>query len=248
MGQYYKTTREKIMNLDQIKSDLKKLANPEKVPIYQNFFKTNKGQYGEGDIFIGVTVPNTRTIAKKYKDIDFNLIKQLLSSKIHEERLLSLLILVEQFKKADKIQQGKIFKFYLDNAKNINNWDLVDLSASKIFGNYLFENKELIPILTKLAKSNNLWERRISIIATGYFIYQNEFEQTLKISHLLLNDRHDLIHKAVGWMLREVGKRDLPVEECFLRNHYKQMPRTMLRYAIERFPEEKRQAYLKGKI
>jgi 3-methyladenine DNA glycosylase AlkD len=234
--------------INEIKSDLKTLANPEKVPIYQNFFKTGKGQYGEGDIFIGVTVPNTKTIAKKYKNIDIKIIKQLLSSKIHEERLLSLLILVEQFQKADKIQKGKIFKFYLDNAKNINNWDLVDLSADKIFGNYLFENKDLISILTKLAKSENLWERRISIISTFHFIKQNQFEQTLKISHLLLNDKHDLIHKAVGWMLREIGKRNLQTEECFLRSHYKKMPRTMLRYAIEKFSEEKRQAYLKGKI
>jgi 3-methyladenine DNA glycosylase AlkD len=231
------------MNLDQIKSDLKKEADKEKIPIYQNFFKTNKGQYGEGDIFIGVTVPNTRKIAKKYKDTSLKIVESLLESKIHEERLLGVLILVQKYNDTD---DNKIPEFYLKHNQKINNWDLVDLSADKILGKY-YLNKSREP-LYKLAKSKNLWEKRTSIIATFHYIKNNDFKDTLKIAKILLNDKHDLIHKAVGWMLREIGKRNLQTEECFLRSHYKKMPRTMLRYAIEKFPEEKRQAYLKGKI
>jgi len=228
--------------INNLRSDLKKSSNKNKAKVLQRFFKTGKGEYGEGDIFIGVTVPNIRNTAKKYYNIDFNNIKELLSSKIHEERLCAVLILVENFKNNDK----EIFDFYINNLKFVNNWDLVDLSADKIMGRYLFDKPK--DLLFKLARSNNLWERRISIISTFYFIKNNDFKDTLKISELLLNDKQDLIHKAVGWMLREIGKRDLKIEEEFLRIHYKKMPRTMLRYSIEKFDEKKRKDYLLGKI
>ena len=230
------------MNIENIQKDLKKLANPEKAKILQGFFKTGKGQYGEDDIFLGIVVPEQRKVAKKYSNLNLGEIKKLLSSKIHEHRLVSLFILANQYQKADKQTKKKIFNFYLKNAKNINNWDLVDLSAPNIVGDYLL-NKDK-SILYKLAKSKNIWEKRIAIMATFSFIRNNGFDATLKISEILLEDEHDLIHKAVGWMLRELGKRNQAIEEKFLKKYYKKMPRTMLRYAIERFSENKRKPYL----
>ena len=230
------------MNIENIQKDLKKLANPEKAKILQGFFKTGKGQYGEDDIFLGIVVPEQRKVAKKYSNLNLGEIKKLLSSKIHEHRLVSLFILANQYQKADKQTKKKIFNFYLKNAKNINNWDLVDLSAPNIVGDYLL-NKDK-SILYKLAKSKNIWEKRIAIMATFSFIRNNGFDATLKISEILLEDEHDLIHKAVGWMLRELGKRNQAIEEKFLKKYYKKMPRTMLRYAIERFSENKRKSYL----
>ena len=232
--------------LNQIKEDLLKLKNPEKAEILSRFFKTGKGQYGEGDIFLGITVPEQRKVAKQYPELPLTDLKKLLSNKIHEYRLISSLILIIKYRKADALGKREIFNFYLKNRKNINNWDLVDLSAAYIVGNYLLEKDK--SILYKLARSNNVWERRIAIMSTFEFIKNGEFEDTLKISELLINDKHDLIHKAVGWMLRETGKRHMLTEEKFLKKHYKKMPRTMLRYAIERFPECKRQSYLKGSI
>ncbi|HLD98437.1 MAG TPA: DNA alkylation repair protein [Candidatus Nanoarchaeia archaeon] len=231
-----------MAEIEYIKKDLKLLSNSEKITIYQNFFKTGKGQYGEGDIFIGVTVPNTRKIAKKYRKISLEVISKLLDSKIHEERLLGVLILVEKYQ---KISDDKIFLFYKKHNKKINNWDLVDLSADKIVGNYYYKNKDKINNLYKLAKSDNLWERRTSIVSTFYFIKNNNFKPTIDISLLLMNDRHDLIHKAVGWMLREVGKRNKKILLEFLNKNYRKMPRTMLRYSIEKFSEKERQKYLK---
>ena len=230
------------MNIENIQKDLKKLANPEKAKILQGFFKTGKGQYGEDDIFLGIVVPEQRKVAKKYANLNLGEIKKLLSSKIHEHRLVSLFILANQYQKADKQTKKKIFNFYLKNAKNINNWDLVDVSAPNIVGDYLL-NKDK-SILYKLAKSKNIWEKRIAIMATFSFIRNNGFDATLKISEILLEDEHDLIHKAVGWMLRELGKRNQAIEEKFLKKYYKKMPRTMLRYAIERFSENKRKSYL----
>lgn len=229
--------------LTEIRQELKNLAEPEKVTAYQRFFKTGVGEYGEGDIFLGLTGPKTRSVAKKYaraSDLD---LQQLLQSKIHEERLCALLILIKQFQKGDEKKQKLIFDFYLQNTFNINNWDLVDLSAPNIVGSFLLDKER--KILFSLAKSENLWERRIAIISTFTFIRNNQFQDSLQIAERLLSDKHDLIHKAVGWMLREVGKRNLEVEEEFLQKHYKTMPRTMLRYAIEKFPEEKRKDYLK---
>jgi len=226
--------------LIKIKQDLQNLQNPEKAKLLQRFFKTGKGEYGEGDIFLGITVPQQREISKKYTDLSLKDLQELLNSKIHEYRLVALLILIIKYKKAES--KKEIFDFYLKNTKNINNWDLVDLSAPNIIGNYLV-NKDK-SILYKLAKSNHLWGKRIAILSTFEFIKRNQFEDTLKISEILLKDKYDLIHKAVGWGLREVGKRDQQTEEEFLKKFYKEMPRTMLRYAIEKFDENKRKYYL----
>ncbi|MFH1656762.1 MAG: DNA alkylation repair protein [Candidatus Nealsonbacteria bacterium] len=235
-----------MLFLKNLKKELRSKASFENKENLQRFFKTGKGEYGQGDIFLAVKVPEIRKIAKKYKELDFLDIEKLLHSKIHEERLLSLFILIFQFQKADEQGRNRIFKLYLENTKYINNWDLVDLSAYQIIGTYL-ENKNR-DVLYKLAKSESLWEKRISIISCFSFIRNNDFRDALKISKILLKDKHDLIHKAVGWMLREIGKKDINTEEEFLKRYYKGMPRTMLRYAIERFSEIKRQAYLKNKI
>lgn len=234
------------MSAVELRKALKKEANPSQAKILSRFFKTGKGEYGEGDEFLGIKVPVSRKIAKQFKDLSLEDIKELLYSPIHEERLISLFILAEQFRKTDDKKKKIIYDFYLKNTKQINNWDLVDLSAEKVIGEYLFDKDK--QILFKLAKSKNLWERRIAIMSTFRFIKNGEFDTTLGISKMLLPDEHDLIHKAVGWMLREIGKRNLSTEEDFLKKHYKKMPRTMLRYAIEKFPEKKRQAYLKGEI
>jgi 3-methyladenine DNA glycosylase AlkD len=235
-----------MSRLTELKRYLKSFAVEEKVPLYQGFFKTGKGEYGEGDKFIGVTVPNSRRVAKKFADLSFSEVAKLLASEIHEERLIALLIIVSQFQKADEKGREKIYNFYLKNTKHINNWDLVDLSAGKIVGEYLAKKNKTI--LYKLAGSKSLWERRIAIISTSNFIGKGMFEHTLKISALLLTDKEDLIHKAVGWMLREVGKRSEKNLLRFLKINYKQLPRTSLRYAIERLPQNKRLTLLKGEF
>jgi 3-methyladenine DNA glycosylase AlkD len=228
--------------LTRIKKDLQKCADKECAKLLSRYFKTGKGQYDEGDIFLGIKVGPQREISKKYVNLALKELQDLLSSRIHEYRLVSLFILIDKYKKSDEKGKKEIVDFYLNNTGNINNWDLVDLSAGKILGKYLLEKDKLI--LYNLAKSDMLWERRIAIMATSEFIRDNNFEDTLKISEILLEDKHDLIHKAVGWMLREIGKRDLAVEEKFLKKHCKKMPRTMLRYAIEKFDEKKRMFYL----
>lgn len=235
------------MKSSDVTSELKKVADPKKGKFLQRFFKTGKGEYAEGDIFIGVTVPESRKIVKRFKNLPLAEVKKLLKSKIHEERLVALLILVSRFKKGDENQKKEIYKLYLGSTRYINNWDLVDLSAGYIVGAYLDgKNKS---ILTKLAKSKSLWERRIAIISTFYFIYNGDPDPTLEVSEVLLNDKEDLIYKAVGWMLREVGKRiSQEEEEKFLKRHYKKMPRTMLRYAIERFRPDLRLKYLKSLV
>jgi 3-methyladenine DNA glycosylase AlkD len=234
------------MNLTEIRKEIKKNANPKKAVELQRFFKTGPGEYGEGDKFLGIMVPVQRSIVKKFKDLQLKDIKELLGSKIHEERLIALLILVEQFKKGDEQKKEDIFTFYHLNRKQINNWDLVDLTAHNISGSYLMDKNKTI--LYKLAESKSIWDRRIAIMSTFQFIRNNMFDDSLCIAEKLINDKHDLIHKAVGWMLREIGNRDMNTEEGFLEKHYKKMPRTMLRYAIEKFPEKKRLAYLKGSI
>jgi 3-methyladenine DNA glycosylase AlkD len=231
--------------LDQIKHDLSTLGNPEKAQKLSGFFKTGKGQYGEGDTFLGIPVPAQRKIAKKYRDLPLAELQVLMSSRIHEHRLTALLILVAQYQTAEQTKKGDIYRFYLTNTNNINNWDLVDISAPKIVGDYLMDRDTAI--LYKLAKSTNVWERRIAILSTFTFIRNNEFTHALRISELLVHDEHDLIHKAVGWMLREIGKRDQAIEEQFLQIYCREMPRTMLRYAIEKFDEKKRQYYLTQK-
>lgn len=218
------------------KKDIKRAAN------LSRFFQTGPGQYGEGDVFYGLTVPLTRSFVAKYKNLDFTEITKLLNSKVHEARFLALEILVEQFNKGDENIKKQVFNFYLKSTKRINNWDLVDTSAPYIVGKFL-HNKPYA-ILTKLAKSKNLWEKRIAIVSTAFLISKDFFKPTLEISEMLLKDDHDLIHKAVGWMLREVGKRDLSVLKRFLDAHAKTMPRTALRYSIERMPEPQRKYYL----
>ena len=230
--------------LKDVEGELRKLANPEKAKVLSRFFKTGKGDYGEGDIFLGITVPEQRKIAKKYPDLPRKDIRKLLSSKIHEYRLVALLMLIRQYGKADEKREKEIFDFYLANTRHINNWDLVDLSAPNIMGDYLLDKDRAI--LYKLVKSDNLWEKRIAIIATFTFIRNNQFDDTFRIAEILLYDQHDLIHKAIGWMLREIGKRNQDQEEAFLKKYCRVMPRTMLRYAVERFDEQKRRLYLNG--
>jgi 3-methyladenine DNA glycosylase AlkD len=234
------------MTAQQIKKRLRQFASKEKAKILRRFFKTGPGEYGEGDIFLGVVVPDIRKVAKEFQNTPLGEIKTLLASTVHEERLLALLMLVHAFAKGDDSLKRKIYSLYLKNTKYINNWDLVDLSAPNIVGAYLLD-KSRTP-LHAFAKSRSLWKRRIAILATFQFIKQNDFDDTLRISKSLLMDDHDLLHKAVGWMLREVGKRSQTVEEKFLRQHYRIMPRTMLRYAIERFPDGKRRKYLGGQM
>ncbi|MDO8551491.1 MAG: DNA alkylation repair protein [bacterium] len=229
----------------KIERELNLLRNPAKAKILSRFFKTDSGQYGEGDMFLGLTVPMVRGIAKKYTSLTLLDLQKLLNSKIHEYRLSALLILIDKYKKTEDQERKKIFNFYLKNAKNINNWDLVDLSAPNVVGSFLQEKDK--SILRRLAKSNNLWKKRIAILATYQFIRHNNFEETINIAEILLSDKHDLIHKSVGWMLREVGKRDQNLLEEFLDKHLREMSRTMLRYAIEKFPEEKRRLYLNKK-
>lgn len=231
------------MSLLLVKKELQVKTNPSKIKIYSNFFKTGKGEYGEGDKFLGITVPEQRSIAKKYLDLSLDDIESLLQSDIHEHRLTSLLILVEQYKKASETEKEKIVTFYLKNAQRVNNWDLVDLTAPNILGPYLI-NKDK-KILYTLSKSSNLWEKRIAIVATLAFIRKEEFEDTLKISELYLNEKHDLLQKATGWMLREMGKKNEQVLEEFLQKNFKNMPRTMLRYSIERLSKERREFYMK---
>ena len=226
-----------------IEDAIRAAANPDKVKILSSFFKTEKGEYGEGDLFIGVPVPITRSIVKQYLDTPLEQLEQLLHNPIHELRMAALLCMVEQFKKADDEQRTAIYKTYLHNTTYINNWDLVDLSAAQIVGAYL-EERDHTP-LYQLAKSSLLWEQRISIVATWQWIRKGKFDDTLAIADILLNHPHDLIQKAVGWMLREVGKKDKQRLHEFLDSRYKNMPRTMLRYAIEKFPPEERAFYMK---
>ena len=232
--------------LDQIKKELSKLKDPDRAKNLSWFFKTGKAQYGEGDVFLGIKVPEQRKIAKKYIHLSLDDLQELLNSKIHEHRFTALVILISKYQKAKESVKEEIFNFILENTQNINNWDLVDLSAPRIVGDYLLSKER--SILYKLAKSKSLWERRISILSTFTFIDNNDFKDALTISELLLNDKHDLIHKAVGWALREIGKRDQNVEELFLAKHYLHMPRIMLRYAIEKFDEKKRKKYLSKSI
>jgi 3-methyladenine DNA glycosylase AlkD len=230
--------------LKAVQKELRKIGDESIARHSAGFFKTGKGEYAEGDHFLGIRVPVLRKLVKSYPDLMILQVLTLLRSKYHEERLLALLMLIIQYKKGDENDKRMIYDLYLENTRYINNWDLVDSSAEHIVGAYL-SGRDKAPIYT-LARSESLWERRISIMSTYHFIKKNEFRDTLRISKILLKDGEDLIHKAVGWMLREIGKRDMAKEEAFLKVHYRKMPRTMLRYAIEKFPEKKRQGYLKG--
>jgi 3-methyladenine DNA glycosylase AlkD len=229
------------------REEIRALANKEIAQHSLRFFKTDKGEYGHGDLFLGVRAPQIRLIAKKHIDISITDMKTLICSKYHEERFLGLIILVNKYAKTkDKKNRNQLYKIYVSSFKYINNWNLVDVTCSHVTGKHLIDKDRTI--LYKWAKSEDLWTKRIAMVSTFSFIRKNDLEDTFKIAEILLHDEHDLIHKAVGWMLREAGKRDIKKEETFLKKYYKTMPRTMLRYSIEKFPETKRQKYLKGTI
>lgn len=235
----------------QVTEQLETLADAETAKGSAWFFKTGPGDYGEGDRFRGIRVPVLRKLVKEYRGLPHADVLALLQSPWHEDRLLAVLIWVEQYRRGDTTRRQLIFDDYLAYTVYINNWDIIDSSAEHIIGAQLFANGQStgpIALLTRLATSPSLWERRIAIMATFHFIRKGEFAETQRIADLLLHDKQDLIHKAVGWMLREIGERDMAVEEAFLRPRYASMPRTMLRYAIEKFPEERRQAYLRGTL
>ena len=232
------------MHANIIIDELKSFATEDRRKTNKWFFKTGPGEYSEHDQFIGVRMPQIRGVAKKYfKVIKFNEINQLISHPVHEIRHCALIILVNKYQSGNK---EEVFNYYLNNLGSVNNWDLVDTTSPHIIGNFIFNHQEKISLLYEWANSNDLWERRIAIVSTFAFIRHGEFTPTLKISKLLLNDQQDLIHKAVGWMLREVYKKDEAVVKLFLRENYAQLPRTTLRYAIERMQEDERQRYLKG--
>jgi 3-methyladenine DNA glycosylase AlkD len=237
-----------MKTLKSVRQDFLNLANSKQAVLLSYFFKTGPGEYADGDKFYGIKVPETRKLVKKYfNEISLPEAEELLQSSFHEERLGALLILTEKFRNGDEKEREKIYKLYLANTAKINNWDLVDLTAPQIIGAYLDDKAK--DVLFKLADSKSLWERRIAIIATFYFIKNGQPEFTLSLADRLINDKHDLIHKAVGWMLREIGKRcSENLLESYLKSRYKKMPRTMLRYAIEKFSEEKRKNYLKGNV
>ena len=234
-----------ISSVIQLRAALEHRASPAKARVLSAFFKTGPGQYAEGDQFLGVTVPDQRIIAGQCVSLPLKDIAALLKSPIHEERLTALLVLVGQFKQADDSGRGRIADFYLKNLKRVNNWDLVDATAHHILGAHVHQQNKGIDVLLRLTRSKNLWERRVAMVSTFYFIHQKSHKEALMVAEVLLKDKHDLMHKAVGWMLREVGKRaSQEALEAFLRRHYKNIPRTALRYAIERFPPAKRRVYL----
>lgn len=230
--------------IDELRKELKKFSDKKRAELSQRYFKTGKGEYGEGDIFMGLNLVDVTMLSKKYKELSFPELQELLNSKIHEERTLALSILKRRFDKEEF--QRQVYDFYIKNTRNINNWDLVDISAPKVVGGYLFDKPK--DILFEFAKSKSIWERRIAMLATFYFIKNEKYDVSLKIAEMLLSDKEDLIQKALGWMLREIGKRDLKTEEEFLKKHHKELGRTAFRYAIEKFPEEKRLKYLHGEI
>ncbi|MDP5133339.1 MAG: DNA alkylation repair protein [Paraglaciecola sp.] len=234
------------MNSEYVVRQLNKQASAEYAEKMQGYFKTGQGQYGHGDVFWGLRMPVLRDAVKQFHTLALEHTLTLLVSKVHELRLFALLLLVKQYQTGPPASKRRIFDSYLAHTTYINSWDLVDCSAHLIVGPQL--QSQARDTLYQLARSSLLWERRIAIMATLHFIRAKDYQDTLQLGAVLLNDPHDLIHKAVGWMLREVGNRNKPIEEAFLKTHYKVMPRTMLRYAIEKFPENERQAYLKGRM
>jgi len=226
--------------------ELRALAEPDRVPTLARFFKTGPGEYGEGDRFLGVRVPRIRALAREFRDLSLEESLNLLQSPWHEARLLALIIMIGKFQRGGAVERRSLYESYLANTGRINGWDLVDASAEHIVGAFLMDRSR--SPLRSLARSPSIWERRIAILATFHFLRRGEVEETLAIARILLHDDEDLIHKAVGWLLREVGKRDRRAEEAFLAHHYREMPRTMLRYAIERFEPEVRRAYLEGSV
>lgn len=233
------------MKLHPAQKELRSLADPARAAGASRYFKTGKGEYGEGDVFLGIRVPILRKMVSNYLNMPLGQVLEILQSIYHEERMFALLLMVKQFDMGDETRRKQLYQAYLRHTRFINNWDLVDCSAHLIVGKYLIEKDK--QVLIKMAKSKNLWERRISILSTFYFVKSDQYQTSLDIALLLLNDMHDLIHKAVGWMLREIGNKDIKTEMKFLDKHYQYMPRTMLRYAIEKLPDDLRLSYLKGK-
>lgn len=234
------------MKAETIKQQLIALANKDKATVLSSFFQTKEGQYAHGDVFLGVTVPQTRKVVGPYKDLPLSEVTKLLQNKYHECRFAALVILVNKFEVADEAEQETIYNFYLNHTEYINNWDFVDLSSHKIVGAWLLDKDRTM--LYDLAKSSWLWDQRIAIVATWAFIHNNEFEDTLSLSEYYMTHPHHLINKACGWMLREVGKRDKATLTQFLDKFAPQMPRVMLRYSIEKLSEEERKSYLRAKI
>lgn len=234
------------MTLASIQKALSASADRDEAKQLSRFFKTGPGQYGEGDRFRGIRVPILRKLARQYRDMTRSEVKKLLHSAFHEDRLTALLILIEQYRRGSARDRERIVNLYMRSTRYINNWDLVDVTAEHIPGAWLFDKDR--GVLFEFAGSDDLWKRRIAILSTFHFIRKGDFADTLRIAEILLGDEHDLIHKAVGWMLREVGNRDRACEERFLKKHYRTMPRTMLRYAIEKFPEPLRRKYLRGNV
>lgn len=227
-----------------VKAELKEHANPEKAAFFPRFFKTGKGEYGEGDKFLGVVVPDQRRVARRFAKLPLSEVEALLHDDYHECRLTGLLILVRQYEKAKTLEERKsLCDFYVSKLDRVNNWDLVDSSAQKILGPYLWETDQR-ELLYELADSGHLWSERVSVIATQFFIKNDAFEDTVKLSRKFLSHDHDLMHKACGWMLREAGKKDVSVLREFLAVHHTEMPRTMLRYAIEKLDKEERQRWM----
>lgn len=229
-----------------MREDLQALGDAKIAEHSTRFFKAGPGEYGEGDRFLGIRVPVLRAQAKKCRGASLKAILSMLKSKWHEERLFAVLLLVQEYGRGSEQQKAAIYDAYLAHRQFVNNWDLVDSSAHLIVGPHLQSKKR--DVLYELVQSEQLWDRRIAMMATYHFIRQQDFKDALRIAALLRDDEHDLIHKIVGWMLREIGNRDREAEETFLRKHYKKMPRTMLRYAIEKFPENRRKAYLNGSV
>ncbi|MGI9627007.1 MAG: DNA alkylation repair protein [Longimicrobiales bacterium] len=240
------TGKENLQSARAVRNALEALADPEKAAFFPRFFRTGKGEYGEGDRFLGVIVPSQRKVARQARGLSHSEIKRLLKSPLHECRLTALFILVDEYQRGDDETRDKVAALYLDQLDRVNNWDLVDSSAHKILGRHLEDGDR--GLLYELADSGDRWRERVSIIATHDYIRKGDFQDTLRLADKLLDHDHDLIHKAVGWMVREVGKVDLDAMEKFLKNRYSKMPRTMLRYAIEKLPEKRRKAYLNGKI
>lgn len=234
------------LSAEAVRHALAGVASPEKAAFLPRFFKTGPGEYAEGDVFLGVVVPEQRKLARRFKTLPLEHVSELVRGPVHEHRFTGFLILIAQYEKADASTRERFFAFCREHLAGLNNWDLVDLVAPALIGVHLAERPKLKPWLDELARSRVLWERRIAIISTFAFIRRGEFDDTLRIAERLLHDKHDLIHKAVGWMLRELGQRDLAREEAFLDRHAGEMPRTMLRYAIERFSPARRAHYMRA--
>ena len=233
------------MSAEDVKKELARVASPEKAAYLPRFFKALPGGYAEGDVFLGVTVPEQRRVARRHRDLPLSEVAELVRSPVHEHRFTGLLVLVARFESGESSTRERLFAFCREHLARVNHWDLVDLVAPRLIGPHLVEHPETRPLLDTWVRSASVWERRIAIMSTWAFIRRGEVEETLRLAGLLVEDRHEMVHKAVGWMLREVGKKDRAREEAFLERHAARMPRTMLRYALEHFSPERRVYYMR---